>query len=152
MRVLFLTPQLPYPPHQGTTKGTTIRNFGLLAGLAQRHDIHLLSFCAPDDDPVGLQPLRDVCVAIHTVPEPVRTVWLRIWTMLTSPLPDMAHRLASTDFETTLRGVLNEQHFDVIELEGIEMVPYLPMLVEHAKHLSRPPCLAFDDHNAEYVL
>ena len=38
-RLLILTPQLPFPPHQGTT----IRNFNLIAGLAQRHEIDLLS-------------------------------------------------------------------------------------------------------------
>jgi len=147
-----LTPQLPYPPHQGTTKGTTIRNFGLLAGLAQRHDIHLVSFVTPGDDPAGVQRLQDACVAIHTVPKPVRTMSQRLWTMLTSPLPDMAHRLASPVFESTLRSVLSEQRFDVVELEGIEMVPYLPLLVDHATRVPQPPCLVFDDHNAEYVL
>jgi sugar transferase (PEP-CTERM/EpsH1 system associated) len=147
-----LTPQLPYPPHQGTTKGTTIRNFGLLSGLAQRHDIHLLSFCTHDDDLSGVQPLQDACVAIHTVPEPVRTMSQRMWTMLASPLPDMAHRLASPVFEATLRGVLSEQSFDVVEFEGIEMAPYLPLLLEHAMCVQQPPCLVFDDHNAEYVL
>jgi glycosyltransferase involved in cell wall biosynthesis len=147
-----LTPQLPYPPHQGTTKGTTIRNYGLLAGLAQRHDIHLLSFCTSDDDPAGARPLQDACVAIHTVPEPVRTMTQRMWTMLASPLPDIAHRLASPVFEATLRSLLGTQSFDVVELEGIEMVPYLPLLVDYVTRVPQPPCLVFDDHNAEYVL
>ena len=39
MRLLFLTPQFPYPPH----KGTTMRNFYLIAGLAARHEIDLLT-------------------------------------------------------------------------------------------------------------
>ena len=40
MRVLMLTPQLPYPPHQGTT----IRNYNLIRQLGARHEVHLLSF------------------------------------------------------------------------------------------------------------
>jgi hypothetical protein len=40
VKLLFLTPQAPYPPH----KGTTIRNFNLIAGLAKRHTIDLLTF------------------------------------------------------------------------------------------------------------
>jgi hypothetical protein len=39
-RILLLTPQLPYPPQQGTS----LRNFHLLRALAQRHDVTLLSF------------------------------------------------------------------------------------------------------------
>jgi hypothetical protein len=40
IKILILTPQFPYPPHQGTT----LRNFNLITGLAQRHEVHLLTF------------------------------------------------------------------------------------------------------------
>ena len=45
-RILILTPQLPYPPQSltGFSQGTTIRNFNLLAGLARRHTVDLLTF------------------------------------------------------------------------------------------------------------
>jgi len=42
MRILFLTPQLPYPPQ----KGTALRNWGLISGLAERHEVAVLSFLA----------------------------------------------------------------------------------------------------------
>ena len=43
-----LTPQLPIPPQAltGMSQGTTIRNFNLIAGLAKRHDVDLLTFRA----------------------------------------------------------------------------------------------------------
>ena len=152
LRLLFLTPQLPYPPHQGPTKGTTIRNHGLLAGLAVRHEIHLETFLAPGDDPADLWLLQDVCEAVHAVLQPERTRWKRLWTTLTSRQPDMAHRLASLAFEQTLVELLAEHSFDVIQLEGIEMAPYLPVLLEHVRTADPPPRLIFDEHNAEYVL
>ena len=37
LRILFLTPQVPFPPRQGAT----IRNFNLLAQLSARHVIDL---------------------------------------------------------------------------------------------------------------
>jgi hypothetical protein len=40
MKILFLTPQLPYPPQ----KGTAMRNWGLISGLAERHEVAVLSF------------------------------------------------------------------------------------------------------------
>ena len=47
MKILFLTPQLPYPPD----KGATIRTFAMIKGLAQRgHEVHLLSFIRSEDD------------------------------------------------------------------------------------------------------
>ena len=158
MRLLFLTPQLPYPPHQGPTKGTTIRNYGLLAGLAARHEIHLLSFVAPGrdkgsgDDRAGIGLLQDLCEAVYTVPEPRRTRGQRVRTTLTSRLPDMAHRLASPAFESVLREVLAGGRFDVVQFEAIEMIPYLQTVLDCVGRMACPPRLIFDGHNAEYVL
>jgi len=43
MRILFITPQMPYPPRQGTQ----IRNFHLLRAAAAAHRVDLLSFARP---------------------------------------------------------------------------------------------------------
>jgi glycosyltransferase involved in cell wall biosynthesis len=48
--------------------------------------------------------------------------------------------------------LLKRQRFDVIEFEGIEMIPYLPTLLEYAEQVSDPPRLVFDEHNTEYML
>jgi len=152
LRLLLLTPQLPYPPHQGPTKGTTIRNYGLLSGLASRHEVHLLSFATVDDDPEDIDPLQDLCAAVHTVLEPQRTMGQRAWTLLTSRLPDMAHRLASPHFDNTLQRLLLERPFDVVQFEGIEMIPYVSTVLDRFRHSTRSPRLVFDEHNAEYVL
>lgn len=148
MRVLLLTPQLPYPPHQGTT----LRNFNIIARLARHHEIHLLSLVTPEDDPANAHPLQRLCQRIYTAPQPIRPKWQRLFTTLTSPLPDMAHRLRSPAFQGILEQVLSSCDWDVIEFEGIEMIPYLGMVLEHVSRASRPPLLVFDDHNAEYML
>jgi glycosyltransferase involved in cell wall biosynthesis len=148
LRLLFLTPQLPFPPHQGTA----MRNYGLIAGLACRHQVHLLSFLAPGDNLDSALPLQQICETIDAVPQPVRTRRQRLWAFVTSPLPDMAHRLASPAFERSLMGLLDQYRFDVIEFEGIEMIPYLAAVLDRYSGAEDRPCLVFDDHNAEYVL
>jgi sugar transferase (PEP-CTERM/EpsH1 system associated) len=148
LRLLILAPQLPYPPHQGTS----LRNFNLIAGLASRHRVHLLCFTTPEHTPSDMQPLQEICDAVHTVPQPVRTMRQRLWTTLTSPRPDMAHRLVSPAFQRLLAHALTNQAFDVIEIEGIEMTPHLRTIREHTQAMATPPRLVFDDHNAEYVL
>ena len=45
MRILLLTPQLPYPPD----KGTRIRNWGLIKELTRRHEVGVFSFAEPGD-------------------------------------------------------------------------------------------------------
>lgn len=138
MRLLLLTPQLPYPPHQGTT----LRNFNIIKHLAPRHAITLLSFGTPDELHHAA-PLRDLCQRIEIAPYPTRTLAQRAWTTLTSPLPDMALRLQSAEMHAKFAALARES-FDLVQIEGIEM----------ARYALHTPCatLIFDDHNAEYVL
>jgi hypothetical protein len=70
MRILFLAPQFPYPPH----KGTTLRNYNVIAGLAPRHEIDLLSFA--DSSPAA-SALDQLCRRIATAPIPQRPNWRR---------------------------------------------------------------------------
>jgi glycosyltransferase involved in cell wall biosynthesis len=147
VRILLLTPQLPYPPRQGTA----MRNYGLLESLSRRHQVHLVSFLAPGDSLVAAEPLRAALRSLEAIPQPHRPVPTRLLQLVTSPLPDMAHRLASPDLRAALERALQTYTFDVVQFEGIEMIPYLDLLLEHRRGQGGP-LLVFDDHNAEYVL
>lgn len=146
-RILFLTPQLPYPPQQGTA----IRNYNLLAQIAGRYEVHLVSFVDSASLAEVSGPLRNLCSSVHTVASPQRSGWRRLGTVLTSPLPDIVHRLSSPQFYRKLEAVLNGgARFDVIQAEGLEMATY----GLYAARLAGPiaPLLVYDAHNAEYLL
>jgi len=149
-RILFLTPQLPYPPHQGTT----IRNFNLIRHLAARHEIHLLSFVHSLDELAAAGPLRELCRRVEGVPAPRRTTVGRAVSLFTTRLPDMALRLPSPEFRAHLKAWLREAAYDVIQVEGIEMARYglWPPEAADLRALSPSALWVFDDHNAEYVL
>ena len=144
MNVLFLTPQLPYPPE----KGTALRNWGLVSGLAARHEITVLSFVDPGQSPEPAGPLSAVC-RVEAIEPPARTLRDRLRNMLTTRQPDMALRLASEAYARRLADWLAQERFDVVHVEGIEMAPYLDVIGEGAP--SRP-LVIFDDHNCEYLL
>lgn len=157
MRILFLTPQLPYPPHQGTT----IRNYNLIANLAPRHEIHLLSFVRSRDEIDRAFPLHQYCRSIEAVLTPCRSSLKRLLSLFLSSLPDMALRLPSAEFKTKLRACLERERFDVVQIEGIEMAQHWMLEVRNWKldyETGLPisnfqfPTPIFDDHNAEYVL
>jgi sugar transferase (PEP-CTERM/EpsH1 system associated) len=144
MRILLLTPQRPYPPHQGTT----LRNFNLVKELARRHSVCVLTFLEPDQNPNEPGPLPDLCDWVETVPAPPRTTALRLRQMLLTRRPDMSWRLWSSEFNERLQARLEAEQFDVVEIEGIEMAPYLPTL-----EAARPrPLIIYDAHNAEWIL
>ena len=144
-KILILTPQFPYPPHQGTT----MRNYNLIAGLAQRHEVHLLAF----GDPVESKdtPLDELCKSIQVVAPPERTMGQRLWGLFFSRLPDMAQRLPSVEFGERLAATIARVRPDIVEVEGIELAQYL-FQAEQIRSGDQSPLLVYDDHNAEYVL
>jgi sugar transferase (PEP-CTERM/EpsH1 system associated) len=145
-KFLFLTPDLPYPPHQGAA----IRTLNLIKNLAPRHEIHLLSFNQARDASGRIEPLADYCASITTVPSPHRSTARRAMSVLFSPSPDMALRLPSPEFSDALRISLSRERFDFAQVEAIEMVQY-GLAVKDMSVYPRP-MVVFDDINAEYLL
>ncbi|MDX1416870.1 MAG: glycosyltransferase, partial [Candidatus Promineifilaceae bacterium] len=147
MKLLILTPQLPYPPHQGTS----LRNFNIIQGLSAAHQITLLSLreeqTEPDADSLG--PLSELCDIVLTVPVPVpRSMSKRFFQLLTTRDPDLSHRLRSGWFDITLRRLLSEETFDVVQIEGIE----LAWTIASIRTVNRAQNIVFDAHNAEAQL
>jgi glycosyltransferase involved in cell wall biosynthesis len=109
-----------------------------------------------------------VCEWIDTVPVPQRTTARRLRQMLTTRRPDMAWRLWSPAFADRLAMRLAESPFDVVQIEAIELAPYLPTIARTRRsgphlgcrqggagkgELAPPrPLIVYEDHNAEWVL
>jgi glycosyltransferase involved in cell wall biosynthesis len=145
--VLALTPQIPYPPRQGTA----LRNWGIVKGVGTRHELSLLSFAAPDQ-PTGREeiqpPLSKVLARFEAHPQPTRSTGERLRDLLGTSAPDLARRLVSSGFERSLRDWLTEFHFDWLIVEGLELAPYIDIARRVAPALN----VVFDDHNCEYLL
>ena len=144
MRILILTPQLPYPPRQGTA----LRNWGLISNLAHSHEVWLLSF---DENPdVAPAPeLRAACCEVAAFAVPHRSTSQRLRRLAVSDLPDMSWRLWSPEFAAKLASWMREQHFDIIQIEGIELARYV---IDGGATMAADTRIVFDDHNCEYVL
>lgn len=141
--ILMLTPQLPYPPHQGTS----LRNYHLLRALANYHDVSLLSF----DESGGAQsldPLAALCRVLAPVPAPARTKGERLRQLLTDRVPDVALRLRSDAFADALVSTLHRHRYDAVQIEGIELAGYIPDARRHAAQ----SLIVLDCHNAETEL
>jgi glycosyltransferase involved in cell wall biosynthesis len=144
--IFLLTPQLPYPPQQGAS----LRNWHIIRGLAERHQVSLLSFRESNQpaDPHHIASLLACCQTVETVPVPARTTGRRLKQLLTTNRPDMAHRLYSPLFEEKLRHLLQANRFDIVQVEGIELAPYIPTI----RQASPQSKIVYDAHNAETEL
>ncbi len=146
-RVLMITPQSPYPPHQGTT----IRNYNLLVRLARHARVDLVTFVDPSQPHPGQSPLADICNRIYAQPAPRRTFWQRLRALLTSPTPDLAQRLFDATMMRFMANLAQQEVYDVVLVEGLEVAPYAYQYLAHVASNGRPR-LVYDAHNAEYVL
>ena len=144
-RILFLTPQFPFPPEQGGA----IRNYHLIRETAKRHNVGLLSLVDEQPAPSQLAELA-CCNQIETVSAPLRSRTDRIRTLFASRDPDMAHRLYSADYVAALRRLLAREDYDILQVEGMEMAAY-GLLIPHGPEAGAPR-IVFDDLNAEYLL
>ncbi len=144
MDLLLLTPQFPYPPHQGTT----LRNFNLLKGLSERHTVDLFSILAPGDKP-DRGPVKKLVRYLVTAPQPQRAAADRLRDTFLSKQPDMALRLWDEDAFAALHAHVLEHPPEIIQVEGVEMAPYLFALQAAGAPLPR---VVYDAHNAETLL
>jgi len=144
-RILFLTPQFPFPPEQGGA----IRNYHLIRETAKRHNVGLLSLVDEQPAPSQLAELA-CCNQIETVSAPLRSRTDRIRTLFASRDPDMAHRLYSADYVAALRRLLAREDYDILQVEGMEMAAY-GLFIPHGPEAGAPR-IVFDDLNAEYLL
>jgi glycosyltransferase involved in cell wall biosynthesis len=144
MDILLLTPQLPYPAHQGTT----LRNFNIIQGVAIENQIDLLSFDERGQTAGTPRPLADLCRTVERVAAPSRSTGKRLWQMVSTSQPDMALRLYSERYTTALETCLAQRSYDIVQVEGIELAWTMTVI----RRAVRDSAIVYDAHNAETLL
>jgi len=79
MKILMLTPYLPYPLHSGGQ----IRSYNLLKNLSQKHQITLFSFIRSGEERKHLSKLKKFCTKVEVFQRrpawnPMRSTWSRV--------------------------------------------------------------------------
>jgi polysaccharide biosynthesis protein PslH len=141
LRILVLTPSLPYPPIWGF--GTRVYQF--LRLLAREHEVTLVTYAAPDDgDKVAA--LAKVCAAVHTVARGNQTERRKRLAQLSSvfsPLSYQRRNLHSREMQLMLDELTAREPFDVIQIESSQVASF---------SFDSRSVLVLDEHNIEYEL
>jgi glycosyltransferase involved in cell wall biosynthesis len=119
---LLLTQVLPYPPDSGGK----IKTLNLLKFLAQAHQVSLVSFTRPDDDPRWLDQLRPLCHEVHTIVlrrSKVRDLFFLLQSWL-RPMPFVIARDDSAAMRRLVLQLAQEQRFDLVHAVQLNMAPY----------------------------
>jgi sugar transferase (PEP-CTERM/EpsH1 system associated) len=142
MRILLLTQVVPYPPDSGPK----IKTYHVLRYLAQRHEVHLVSFTRSEVERAQAQALCTLCRSVATVP--LRRARARdlgaLLRSLTSGRPFLIERDESAAMRRAIAEVLDRHPIDAVHADQISMAQFavdLPV-----------PLRVLDEHNAVWTI
>jgi hypothetical protein len=123
VKVLFLTPRLPFPPN----RGGEIIIYNVLRQLSARHEIALVTFYDRPDE-LGHRPsLERYCRRVEMVPRPGK-LDARVLLRAIGGSSYSISRHLSPQLRSTLRRVVQEWRPEVAQVETFVMSSYLPEL------------------------
>lgn len=123
MKILMLTPYLPYP----LLSGGQIRTYNLLKKLAHKHDITLFALIKEPTEVQYLPELEKFCRKVKVFKRSQRPFTLRnIIQTAFSSYPFLVIRNYVPEAITAIEKELQEEHYDLIHAETFYMMPHLP--------------------------
>jgi polysaccharide biosynthesis protein PslH len=111
VRILFLSRWFPYPPDNGSR----LRVYNLLRGLAQHHDVTLLSFVEDPREAENAAGLQSLCGEIKTVVrKPFQPYSPRAVAALFSMAPRSVVDTFSPEMDRSVRKIVAETAYDLV--------------------------------------
>lgn len=131
MNILQVCNKTPYPPHDGGA----LASYSLMRSFIRLgHQVSLLTMCTPKHNlSAADRETLSSMVQLYTVDvnTDVRT-WLLLRNLAFSHLPYNAERFLFHAFEKELGRVLQSASFDIVQLEGLYLMPYVETIRRHS--------------------
>lgn len=122
MKILMLTPYVPYPP----ASGGQIRTLNLLKYLSKNNEITLISLYKNNRDKQYVPALKNYCKHIYLCKRPEKPWQFKtIWKAITSQDPFLIVRNYSDEAKRTVEKILSSETFDVIHAETFYIMPHI---------------------------
>jgi len=123
MKILMLTPYLPYP----LLSGGQIRTYNLLKKLASHHEVTLFALIKDDSERVFIPELEKYCTAVKVFKRSKKPFTLRnIFKTAFSSYPFLVMRNHVPETLKAVSTILQKEHFDLIHAETFYMMPHIP--------------------------
>lgn len=123
MKILMLTPYLPYPP----SSGGQIRSYNLIKQLSKKHEITLYSLIKHENERQYVSALEKYCKKVKVFSRPTKP-----WTLKNilrtgfSLYPFVVIRNFSKQEKEDIAKILSEEKFDIIHAETFYVYPHIP--------------------------
>lgn len=123
MKILMLTPYLPYP----LLSGGQIRSYNLLKNLAAKHEITLISLIKHDDEKKYIQNIESFCHRIIAARRPEKPwTFQNVFKTAVGKYPFLVVRNFSPEAQRAVIELLEKEQFDLIHAETFYVMPHIP--------------------------
>jgi len=123
MRILMLTPYLPYP----LLSGGQIRTYNLLKKLSQKYDVTLFALIKEESERQYIPELEKYCKKVRVFKRSRKPFTLKnIWHTTFSSYPFLVIRNHVPETLSAVREELSHEKFDLIHAETFYMMPHIP--------------------------
>ena len=123
MKILMVTPYVPYPP----ASGGQIRTLNLLKYLSVNNEIYLISLYKNEGEKKYIRFLTKYCKQIYLCKRPSKPLQLNLLMKAAfSTKPFLIIRNFSKEAEETIKRLLVNNKFDVIHSETFYVMPHIP--------------------------
>ena len=142
MRILLITQIVPYPPDSGPK----IKTHNVLRYLAERHQVHLVSFARSAAEESNARELQRYCAGVTTVPLR-RSRFLDVAYLarsLATGRPFLVDRDDSMAMREAVLRVLRRQRIDAVHADQLSMAQFAVDLPVRLRIL--------DEHNAVWTI
>ncbi|MBI5452669.1 glycosyltransferase, partial [Candidatus Gottesmanbacteria bacterium] len=122
MKILMLTPYLPYPLYSGGQ----IRSYNLLKYLSKKHQITLFSFIRSESETKYVKKLKEFCTDVRVFVK--RPPWSLTSLALSaiSVYPLVVCMYLKRNLKEEIGKAIEREHFDLIHAETFYVMPNIP--------------------------
>jgi glycosyltransferase involved in cell wall biosynthesis len=124
MKILFVSPSLPFPPDQGSY----IRCFNLMKNLSHNHDVDLISFRNSSKNEENIAELEKYCRRVYLATRKFqpRVIQIpKVFSRFVRGRPFTVKYTESKDLGRLLYGVTERNDYDVIQFESSDLAANL---------------------------
>lgn len=120
MKILFISPRVPYPP----IKGDKLRIYHFIKGLSKNHDIDLCTFYENDDELTGLEEMKQYCKEIRAVFLPKHLAYANMLRTCYNLLPFQINYYYSKAMEREVAELTGTRSYDIVQITLQRMMQY----------------------------
>ena len=134
MKILFIANRFPYPPF----RGDKLKIYNLSKRLAEKNEIHLITFTEQKSDLQYLDKLNPIFKRMEIVHLPKLQSLFYSAIGLFQKLPLQVQYFKSRDFSARLKQLLSEEKYDAIHVQHIRMAQYAIAYKQYFRILDLP--------------